>query len=426
MKKNGKENELRRVSVASSIGSFIEWYDFYIYSTAAALVFPKIFFPTYDPLTGTLVAFATFGAGFIARPFGAAVFGHFGDKLGRKSILVISLLMMGIATTLMGAIPSYQTWGVWAPLCLVLLRLVQGFAVGGEYGGAVLMAAEHAPKEQRGRYTGLVQAAVPAALAFSSALFFAISHWLTEEQFVSWGWRIPFLLSITMVGVGYHIRARIDESPVFSKVRERDEVESFPLLVAFRDHWKSILLIVGSYPAGAVTFFILMTFNISFGIQNGVSRSNMLLITMAAALAMSFLVPFFARIADRVGHRNMFFISMAVMAAGVFPLLWSLTTGNIGLILLGYALPTVGWSIFWAPLGVLYAELFGASVRYSGLSIGYMLATVVGGATPPLVATALYAATGSITSIAAYMLLMFAIGTFCMVILRVQGEKEQQ
>lgn len=413
MTKKPSSGDMRRISVASAVGSFVEWYDFYIYATAAALVFPHIFFPEFDPRTGTLIAFATFGAGFIARPVGAAVFGHFGDKIGRKSMLVISLLMMGIATTLMGLLPTYESVGVYSPIMLCLLRLIQGVAVGGEYGGAVLMATEHAPLNERGRYTGLVQAAVPMALVASTLAFLSLSSMLSDEQFKGWGWRIPFVASIFMVIIGYYIRTKIEESPDFMAVKAENKIEALPIVTVFRHHWKSILLIVGSYPAGAVTFFMINTFSITYGVESGISRTNMLFITLIAAVVMSALVPYFAKMADRVGYSRMFFLSLAVMALGAFPLFMGIKTAQIPLVLLGYALPTIGWSMFWGPVAVTYAELFGANVRYSGLSIGYMLATVVGGATPPIIAMAIYTSTKSTTAISIYMISMLAIGGLC-------------
>ena len=409
--------QLRRVALASSIGSFVEWYDFYIYATAAALIFPQVFFPEFDPLTGTLIGFATFGAGFVARPIGAAVFGHFGDRLGRKSMLIITLLMMGIATTLMGLLPSYDQVGVLAPLLLVALRLVQGFAVGGEYGGAILMATESSPDGKRGRYVGIVQAAVPLALVVSSAIFLLLSGVLSDAAFLAWGWRVPFLLSILMVGIGYYIRSKVDESPVFRDLQQTGEVVALPVLEVFRKHWSSILLIIGSYPAGAVTFFLINTFSITLGVQSGLSKESMLLVTLSASVLMTVLVPVFGALSDRVGRQRMYFLSLIVMAAGAFPLFALLSTGSLPLAMLGYVLPAVGWSMFWGPVAVLYSEIFSAKVRYSGLSIGYMLATLIGGATPPIIATALYARTGSWVPVSIYMLAVFLIGAVSMTIL---------
>lgn len=277
------ENSIRKVALASFIGTAIEWYDYFLYGTAAALVFGTLFFPDSDPAIGTLLAFATFGVGFFARPLGGIVFGHFGDKVGRKAMLVTTLLIMGIATTLIGFLPTYATIGVWAPILLVALRILQGFGVGGEWGGAVLMAVEHSPRGRRGFYGSWPQMGVPAGLLLGTAMLYLFAL-LPEEQFLSWGWRVPFLLSIVLVGVGLYIRLAIEESPAFQRVQESNTTARMPIIDVLRTYPKAVLIAMGLRVAENGSFYVFSVFVLAYVTsQLGLPNSTILIGVMIAA-----------------------------------------------------------------------------------------------------------------------------------------------
>lgn len=299
----GQNTSVRKVVFASLIGTTIEWYDFFVYGTAAALVFNKLFFPNVDPVIGTLAAFATFGVGFIARPLGGVVFGHYGDKIGRKSMLVITLLIMGIATTLIGLLPSFATIGIWAPILLVVLRFLQGLAVGGEWGGAVLMAVEYSPEDKRGFYGSWPQMGSPIALFLSTVIFSAFAT-LPDEQFLSWGWRVLFLVSIVLVGVGLYIRLRIFETPAFSEVKESGTGARLPIVDVLKNDLRKVLIAAGIVFVTIGGFYVVVTFSLSYGTETlGISRGVMLTGVIIAAISELITIPIFASLSDRIGRR---------------------------------------------------------------------------------------------------------------------------
>lgn len=410
----GQTRSIRQVALASFIGTTIEWYDFFLYGTAAALAFGVLFFPSEDPLVGLLLAFAVFGVGFFARPFGAVFFGHFGDRVGRKAMLVATLLLMGVATVLMGLLPTYETIGIWAPLLLVILRFLQGFAVGGEWGGAVLMAVEHSPSGRRGFYGSWPQMGAPTGLALSLLAFTALAP-LSQEQFLAWGWRIPFLASIVLIGVGLFIRLRIMESPAFERLRQTNAVVRVPVVDLIRSYPKNLALGAGAYIGVNAFLYILTVFMIAYATETlGLSRGEALTGVLMGAAAMIFAIPAFASLTDRVGRRPVYMGGIVVMALYAFPFFWLVDTGSAPLVWLAIVLGYVGSAAMYGPAAAFFSELFPARVRYSGTSLGLQLGAVFGGGFAPFVATALLAWSGGQSwAVSAYIVAMYLVSLVC-------------
>ena len=381
---------IRMVALASFVGTTIEWYDFFLYGTAAALVFNRLFFPTFDPLTGTLAAFGTYAVGFIARPIGGIIIGHYGDKIGRKSMLVLTLLIMGVATFLIGLLPTYESIGPWAAVLLVLLRLVQGFGVGGEWGGAVLMAVEHAPPGRRGYYGSWPQMGVPAGLLMSTFVFAAFAR-LPEDQFLAWGWRVPFLLSFLLVGVGLLIRLRILETPAFAKMKERRADAMMPIVEVIRKYPKQVLLAAGARIAENGGFYIFSVFMLLYATQHAkVERSVALTGVMIAAAFDLVAIPFYGHLSDKIGRRPVYLFGAAMTGILAYPLFWLFDTGSTPLVWLGLVLVfTFAHAPMYGPQAAFLSELFGTRVRYTGASLGAQLASIVAGGLSPFIATAL-------------------------------------
>ncbi len=379
---------IRKIALASLIGTTIEWYDFFLYNTAAALVFNKLFFPTFDPFVGTMLAFSTYAVGFAARPIGGIVIGHYGDKVGRKSMLVLTLMMMGIATSCIGLLPGYNVIGPWAAVILVLLRVVQGFGVGGQWGGAVLMAVEHAPKGKRGFYGSWPQIGVPAGLLLSTIIFSFFSR-LPSEQFMAWGWRVPFLLSIVLVGVGLWIRLKILETPSFTKLQETKTASKQPIIEVLRKYPKQVLQAAGARVAENGSFYIYSAFMLVYATQHAHVDRNVALNGIMIASALEFIaVPAYGALTDRIGRRPVFMFGAIMTAVLAFPLFWLFDTGSTALITLALILVfLLSHAPMYAPQGAFFAELFGANVRYSGASLGSQLAAAVAGGFSPLIAT---------------------------------------
>jgi metabolite-proton symporter len=399
-----------RVAAASFIGTTVEFYDFLIYGTAAALVFPKLFFPAVSPATGLLLSFATFGVGFVARPLGGVVFGHFGDRVGRKKMLVYSLLVMGGATVLMGLLPTYAQIGLAAPILLTLLRLAQGFAVGGEWGGATLMAVEHASESRKGLYGAFPQMGAPAGTACATLAFWAVSR-MPDDQFLSWGWRLPFVASAVLILIGLVIRLSVSESPDFAAVRGRDQVVRIPIAEAFRKHWKQILLVAGAYLSQGVFAYICVAYLVSYATTVAeINRTHALFGVAVAAVVAVVTYPLFGALSDRIGRKPVFLTGVVVMGLSIWPAFALINTGNA--LLFGAALLLV-FGFAMAPAagvtGSLFSLAFDADVRYSGVSIGYTLSQVVGSAFAPTIATALYTATRTSNSIVGYLVAVSAI-----------------
>ncbi|MBN2910874.1 MHS family MFS transporter [Polycladomyces sp. WAk] len=390
-----KNSEAVKSALSSFIGTAIEWYDFFLYGTAAALVFPQLFFPESDPLIGTLQAFATFTLGFVARPFGGMIFGHYGDKIGRKSMLITTLMIMGIATALIGLLPTYESIGIWAPILLIVLRLLQGIGVGGEWGGAALMSVEHAPKGKRGFYGSWAQMGVPGGLLLSTAVFTMFSS-LPEKQFLAWGWRIPFLVSIVLIGVGLFIRLRVMETPAFQKVKETGTEAGLPILEVLKAHPKQVLQAMGARFAENGTFYIFSVFVLTYTTEQlGMSKSMVLNGVTIATAAEFFAVPLFGALSDRIGRRPVYMGGAAFTALFAFPFFWLLDTKSTFFTWLAIVIAlALGHAAMYGPQAAFLSELFGTRVRYSGVSIGYQLASVFAGGLAPLIATSLIAWTG--------------------------------
>ncbi|PWE14816.1 MFS transporter [Alcaligenes faecalis] len=378
--------------LASMMGTTIEWYDFFLYGTAAALIFNKIFFPAFDPITGTLAAFATYSVGFFARPLGGFVFGHFGDKLGRKSMLLITLFLMGIPTILIGLIPSYESIGYWAAVLLVLMRFLQGIAVGGEWGGAVLMAVEHAPEGKKGFFGSLPQTGVAPGLILSSLAMGAVAS-LPEEDMLSWGWRLPFLASVVLLLVGWWIRAKVAESPDFEQMSKRGKQVPIPALEVLRHYPREVLLVVGGRLAEVTWFYTVVTFALAYATTTlGVERSVMLDATVWGAFAALFTMPLFGVLGDRIGFKWVFMagtICMLAFSSTFFSMLGSLDSKTITLALV-IAIGLV-YAALYGPQGGLFSTQFPPEVRYSGISIAVQVSGAIGGGLAPLVATSLLA-----------------------------------
>ncbi len=386
----------RKVAFASFLGTTIEWYDFFIYGTAAALVFGQLFFPDFSSLAGTLASFATFAVGFIARPLGGMVFAHFGDRVGRKPMLVWSLMIMGTATLLMGFLPGFEAIGVWAPILLVVLRFVQGFGVGGEWGGAALMAVEHAPEGRRGFYGSWPQVGVPTGLVLGTVVFAIVSASVSDAQFAAWGWRIPFLLSALLIFVGLFIRLKISESPVFERVMERHEEARMPVLEAVKTYPKTIALATGSFIGTHATFYVATVFMVSYATEQvGLDQTSVLTANTFLSASDILMILGFGALSDLVGRRPLYLAGMAILALFAFPYLWLVDSGILALFVAGGLVVQACRSAVYGPQSAYFSELFSTRMRYSGASLSYQFASILGGGFAPLICTALVAWVGS-------------------------------
>jgi metabolite-proton symporter len=392
----GETRDIKKVATASFIGTTIEWYDFFLYGTAAALVFGELFFPESEPLVGTLLAFGTYAVGFAARPIGGIVFGHYGDRVGRKSMLVLSLLIMGIATFLIGLMPTFSSIGILAPILLVILRFAQGIGVGGEWGGAVLMSVEHAPNGRRGFFGSWPQMGVPAGLLVSTGVFALVQAITSEAAFMAWGWRVPFLASALLVGVGLFIRLRIMESPAFEQVKETKTEARRPIVDVVRKYPREVLVAMGMRVAENGCFYILTVFVLAYGEEElGLGKGTMLWGVIIAAAIGLVTVPLWGALSDRVGRKPLYLAGAVITTLWAFPLFGLINTESPVLIWLSIAVGVnLGHDLMYGPQAAYFSELFGTRVRYSGASLGYQLASVFAGGFAPLIATALLAANG--------------------------------
>jgi metabolite-proton symporter len=400
---------LRRVVMASMIGTTIEWYDFFLYGSAAALVFNRLFFPSYDPLTGTLLAFATYALGFVARPVGGIVFGHYGDRIGRKKLLMLSLVLMGVATVLIGLLPTYEQVGIAAPIALILLRLVQGFAVGGEWGGAVLMAAEHGDAARRGFWASWPQAGVAAGSLLSAGVLALLAGFQDEADFLAWGWRIPFLLSVLLVVVGWYIRNKVSESATYENaIAEEGAPPKLPALDVFRERPKAVVLGAGLRIGENISYYILTVFSLTFLVDVAAqSRSLALNALLIGAAVQFFAIPLFARLSDRIGRRLVYAFGGLGLAGWSFALFPLLASGDQFSIVAALVVGLVLHGAMYGPQAAMIAELFPTRIRYSGASIAYQLTAIVGGSLAPIIALWLYRDYDSYLPVALY------VGTAC-------------
>ena len=402
---------LRRVIMSSMVGTTIEWYDFFLYGSAAALVFNRLFFPSYDPVTGTLLAFATYALGFIARPVGGIVFGHFGDRIGRKRLLMLSLIMMGVATILIGLLPTYAQIGIWAPIALIFLRLVQGFAVGGEWGGAVLMVAEHGDSARRGFWASWPQASVAAGSLLATGVLALMAGFQSEADFLAWGWRVPFLLSAVLVIVGFYIRNRVPESPLFEEVRkEQVEAPKLPAMDVLRERPMALVLGAGLRVGENISYYILTVFSLTYLVDVAEETRSLALNALLVGAAIQFFaIPLFARLSDVIGRRPVYAFGGLGLAAWSFALFPLLGSGENLSIMIALVVGLVLHGAMYGPQAAFIAELFPTRIRYSGVSLAYQLTSIVAGSLAPIIALWLYREYDSAVPVAIYVATSCAI-----------------
>ena len=418
---------VRRVALASMIGTSIEWYDFFIFGTASALVFGRLFFPTFSELAGTLAAFASFAVGFVARPVGGLVFGHIGDRIGRKTTLVVTLAMMGIATFLMGLMPTYASIGVWAPILMVVLRFAQGLAVGGEWGGAVLMATEHSDRKRRGFFGSFAQVGSAVGGLMATGMFLLMQQ-LPEDDFLAWGWRVPFLVSIALVFVGLFIRLRIMESPVFARIKEARRVAKVPVVELLRTDTRNVLLAAGLYLAHGVLFYAMTVYTLNYTTREYGLTQNTYLIGVTVAGALQCLtIPLFGALSDKLGRRPVMMFGALFIVAFAIPLNFLITSQAPVLMWLAVVIGIcIGHNAVYSPTAALYSEMFPAHVRYSGASLGYQLGGAIAGFVPLTAASLVGAAGGAYWPIPALIAATGFIGFVCILLVRPIPEPQPQ
>ncbi|CAG2148409.1 MFS transporter [Cupriavidus numazuensis] len=387
------ERAVRRVVAASLIGATIEWYDFFLYGVVAGIVFNKLYFPVSDPLVATMLAYTTFAVGFVTRPLGGVIFGHFGDRIGRKSMLVITLMIMGVSTFLIGLVPTYDSIGIWAPILLLLLRVLQGIGLGGEWGGAVLMAYEYAPAGKKGLYASLPQIGLSIGLCLASGVVALLSLTLTDAQFLAWGWRVAFLVSAGMVFVGMYIRLNVKETPEFAAVKQRNAETRIPFVDMIQRYPGNILKGMGARYIDGVFFNIFGVFSIGYLTQTiKMSRTDALIGVMAAAIVMCAFIPFFGALSDRIGRTRVYFWGSLLTACSAFPAFWLMLNGGHSTLVVWLSI-VVPFGILYAavygPEAALFCELFDAKVRYTGISFVYQFSGIFASGITPIIATAL-------------------------------------
>ncbi|WGW12592.1 MFS transporter [Saxibacter everestensis] len=404
---------LKKVVAASMAGTVVEWYEFFLYGTAATLIFPQLFFPEQDELTGIISSFATYAVGFVARPIGGIVFGHFGDKFGRKRLLQFSLLLVGSATFLMGCLPGFDQIGHWAAAMLVTLRFIQGFAVGGEWGGAVLLVAEHSPNNRRGFWASWPQAGVPGGNLLATIVLLVLSTTLSEDDFLGWGWRVAFWLSALIVIIGYYIRTKISDAPIFleaQKLVEKNKAVSYGVVEVFKRYPRGVFTAMGLRFAENVMYYMVVTFSITYLKTQVNEDTSRILLLMLVAHAIHFcIVPWFGHLTDVFGRRPVYAVGAVLTATWGFMAFPMMDTGNDLVILLAIVIGLVFHGLMYAGQPAIMAEMFPTRMRYSGVSLGYQVTAIVAGSLAPIIATKLLEATGSSVPIAVYLLIAAAI-----------------
>lgn len=416
MEKKGK----KKVLVASLVGSSIEWFDYFLYGTVSALVFNQVIFHSENATVGLLLAYASFALAFFIRPLGGIIFSHIGDKIGRKKTLVLTLSLMGTSTVLMGFLPTYEAIGVAAPILLVTLRLIQGIGLGGEWGGALLLAVEYAPKEKRGLYGSIPQMGVTIGMLLGT-IALSLMTLLPGDAFMSWGWRVPFILSAFLVVFGLWIRKGIDETPSFKKAQEEGKIAKVPFFETLRTHWREVLIAIGGKVVETAPFYIFSTFIVSYATtQLGFSRTVTLSAVTIGTIVTTILIPIMGNLSDKIGRKKLYVSGTILMGLYAFPYFWLLHQKSPFLLIIATVL---GLGIIWAPitavLGTMFSEIFNSNVRYTGISLGYQIGAAVAGGTAPLVATALLAAyNNSYVPVALYIILTSIISLIAVSVIR--------
>ncbi len=400
---NSIRKDASRALLSSLAGTTVEWYEFFVYGIAAALVFGKLFFPSFDPLVGTLLSLSTFAVAFVARPLGAALFGHLGDKIGRKSSLIITLLLMGGSTFAIGLFPTYEQVGIAAPILLIVLRVLQGLSLGGEYSGAVLISVEHAAPNQRGLFGSIVNTGSPAGLILANLAFLALAG-LDEAQFLSWGWRVPFILSAILFIVGMVIRSKVSESPEFQQAKERKEaLPHAPLSTVWRDHKTTVALMALAYIGAGTFFYTASVFSLNYASHLGVARGDMQLHVMMAFFLLAVGMIAFGTLSDRLSRKTIFVVGAVFMIGAPFVWFSLMDTRDVVWMAVGFAILIIPFAANYGVMPTFFAEVFPAQVRYTGMAIGYTLGTIIGIATAPIVGTYLLGTTGNWHAIAIFM-----------------------
>jgi metabolite-proton symporter len=401
---------LRRVVMASLVGTTIEWYDFFLYGSAAALVFNRLFFPTYDPLTGTLLAFATYALGFVARPVGGVIFGHFGDRIGRKRLLMASLMLMGVATTLIGLLPTYDAIGVWAPILLIVIRLLQGFAVGGEWGGAILLVAEHGDAARRGFWASWPQAGVAAGSLLATLVLALMNGVMSDADFMRWGWRVPFLLSAVLVVIGLWVRTAVAESPTFKTQLEAAPPPKLPAILVIRENPGALLTGAGLRIGENISYYIITVFSLTYLTEVAAESKGLALEAMSAGAAIHFFaIPLLGRLSDRIGRRAVYMIGGFGLAGFAFVFFPMLGSGDPVAIFAAIIVALLLHGAMYGPQAAMIAELFPTRTRYSGASIAYQLTSIFAGSLAPIIALWLYHRHHSALPVAIYVAVACAI-----------------
>ncbi len=422
---------IRKVALASMVGSTIEWYDFFLYGTVSGLVFNKIFFPPYaDPLVATLLAYVGFAVGYLSRPVGGIVFGHFGDRIGRKNMLVLTLIIMGIATILIGCLPPYSSIGIWAPILLMTFRVFQGIGLGGEWGGGVLMAVEHSSKKNVGFYGSWPQMGLQVGVLMGTVVFALLSNLLSEEQFLTWGWRLAFLVSVFLVAVGLYIRLQILETPAFTRIRESGARVRVPIMEVLRKYPRNVILAMGARFIEGVTFNVYVTFGVMYLTSViKLPRTTALNAVSVAMLVQLILVPVWGALADKYGRRKIFAAGAIISGVTIFPAFWAITSfpQHTVVIYLVMGIPfAASYAALWASISSLFSEIFDARVRYSGMSLVYHTAGIYAAGLTPIVATYLLSANNNNPwLIATYVLVVSIISTICVSLLQIQQIGEE-
>jgi metabolite-proton symporter len=409
----------RKAAISAWIGSALEYYDFFIYGTAAALVFNTLFFPSFEPLVGTLLAFATYAVGFIARPVGGVIFGHYGDKVGRKKVLVATLVLMGVATFAIGLMPTYAVIGVWAPVLLVALRFLQGLGLGGEWGGAVLMTLETGDRTRRGLNASWPQVGVPLGLLLANGVLSLMGALTDDDAFLSWGWRVPFLLSGLLVLVGLWIRLSLEESPLFREVESEDVTSRAPIVEVLRRYPRQVLLALGARVGVDVCFYVFVLFITTYVVTYlQLPRNYALNAVLIAAAVQVVFIPLFGSLSDRFGRRPIYLLGAVGAAVWTFVFFALLDTGNFALIVVAAVVALIMHAAMYGPQASFIAEMFPTAVRYSGASMGYQVAGILGGALAPIIATALLNRYQSSIFVSVYVLVVLAITVTCVFLAR--------